>query len=157
MTAVHLHLALNHLPVIGVPLATLLLLVGWRRRSHELLTAAATGLVLLALSTVAVQQSGEGSEEIVEGLPGVDHEWVEEHEEAAEVTLVVVGVTGAVALLYLLLAARPEREAVTRRLLVGLLLLAALASVSLGRTAYVGGQVRHPEVRPPPAAVAPGG
>jgi hypothetical protein len=54
MTWAHLHLALNHVPVVGLPLL-LLLAWGLARRSPEVTRASFALLVLLALITIVVQ------------------------------------------------------------------------------------------------------
>ena len=77
MSWAHIHLALNHVPVIGLPIVVLLLLWGLVRRNAELIRAAFGLLVLLALVTLVVQLTGEPAEDLVEGLPGVLDSMVE--------------------------------------------------------------------------------
>ena len=67
MNWAHLHLALNHVPVIGLPIVLLLLGWGIVKRSPELLKASFGLIILLAVVTVIVQVTGEPAEELVEG------------------------------------------------------------------------------------------
>ena len=53
MSWAHLHLALNHVPVIGLPIVLLLLAWAMVRRSPELTKASLGLLVLLAIVTTA--------------------------------------------------------------------------------------------------------
>ena len=53
MNAGHLHIMINHFPVVGAFGATLLLIWAWYRRNDELERAALLVWVLVALSAVA--------------------------------------------------------------------------------------------------------
>ena len=77
-------------------------------------------------------------------LEGVAEAAIEEHEEAAEVTLWTGIVLGAVPLLALLVPATRGRLARhTRRAALG---LAVLTFLTAGWTANLGGRIRHPEI-----------
>ena len=92
MNAAHLHLLLNHLPVIGIPIIGVFLLLALAGKQQALVRIALGFTVVLALLTVPVYLSGEPAEEIVEDLPGVPHAVLEEHEEIANVTFVATEV-----------------------------------------------------------------
>jgi len=145
MTWAHLHLALNHVPVIGLPIAVLLLAWAQLRRSVELTRASFGLLVLLAVITVVVQLTGEPAEDLVEGLPGVLESMIEKHEEAA-----LIGTLGMSALGFLALfgwwryrAGRSVARWYPTLILVGGLLLSGY----FGWVANLGGQIRHSEIR----------
>ena len=143
MNAAHLHLALNHLPVIGSVFATLLL--GWAllRPGDELKRAALGGVVLVALSCFPAYFTGESAEEFVKHLPEISQRQIRQHEEAAEPSFTLlfpVGMTALVALSW------KRRDPVPNWVCAGLL-MAMLAVVGLmGRTANLGGRIRHPEI-----------
>jgi hypothetical protein len=155
MSWAHVHLALNHVPVIGLPIVVLLLLWGLLRRNAELIRASFGLLVLLALVTLVVQLTGEPAEELVEDLPGVLDSMVERHEEAA-----LIGSIGmsALALLALFgwLRSRGGRT-LARWYLATVLIGGVLLSGYFGWVANLGGQIRHSEIRPgQAAALSPG-
>jgi hypothetical protein len=90
MTAEHQHLALNHLPIIGLACASLPVLAGILTKNK---TTLLTGLFLAAVCgwvTPVVMQSGEYAYERYEigsVKPYLDPEvriWMEQHEERAE-------------------------------------------------------------------------
>lgn len=139
MDTAHLHLMLNHLPVLGVP-AMLALLVWGRLRGLPAAARAALWLTLaLAIVTVAVYLTGEAAEEVVEGLPTFQEPLMERHEDVALWATAMVGATG------LLAAAALWRES---RTLIRLVVVAlALSTVALGVTAWTGGPIGHPELR----------
>jgi len=145
MNAAQVHLALNHLPIglviVGVPL----LLAAILRKSKELKGAASIVLMLSALTAIPVFLSGEPAEEIVEDRPGVSERMIHEHEEAAELSLIVIEILGALVLAAWLF--ERFRTPTPTPIWFGIL---ALGVVNLGlfvRTAHLGGLIRHDEIR----------
>jgi uncharacterized membrane protein YeaQ/YmgE (transglycosylase-associated protein family) len=144
MSGVHLHLLLNHLPVIGAVLGVLLLVTAVLRRSEELGRVSLGFFALLAGISLAVFFTGEPAEELVERLPGFSEAITERHEEAALLATIVMGVVGAFALV----ALGAFRKRPLPRWITPLALLLALAAAgAMGYTANLGGQVRHTEIR----------
>ena len=144
MSPVHFHLAFNHVPVIGMGLGLALLVYALILRKNEVRVASQIVLVFVALITIPVYLAGEGAEDVAEKLPGVEHEYIEEHEDAALYAIISIEATGLAALIGLLMGARPA--AAKFSYLVALIALFATATV--GRTAWLGGHIRHTEIRP---------
>jgi hypothetical protein len=144
LDAAHLHLVLNHLPVIGAPLVLLLLALGLIRRSGELVNLALALAVALAAATGLVYLTGEPAEEQVEHAPWFQERLNERHEEQAELGLVAMLATGAAAGAALVFRRRPRAFVwLSRATAVGLV----AGTVLLGWTAWSGGQIRHDEIR----------
>ena len=59
MDWVHLHLALNHVPVLGTPFVTLLMLTGIFKKSDELKRLALLWFVLLAAVSIPIKFTGD--------------------------------------------------------------------------------------------------
>ena len=150
MSWAHIHLALNHVPVIGLLIVLLLLAVATLRRSTELTRVSYGLLVLLAATAVVVYLTGEPAEELIEDLPGFSEALVEEHEEVALLATIGMVVLGLVALVGLI-RFRPPRIAPAwyGR---GVLFLALLMGGVMLWTANLGGQIRHSEIRSGSAA-----
>lgn len=145
MDAAHLHLMINHLPIIGTPVVLAFLVWGLLRRSRDIQRAALGGAVILAALTYPVFLTGEPAEHQVEDAAWMNERLVHEHEERAEMALIAVLLTGAVALVGLWQARRerPLSGKLTGVTAAGLLLSAGL----LGWTALAGGVIRHDETR----------
>src|SRR5690606_8182222 len=77
MNAAQVHLLLNHVPIIGAILATILLAVGIGMRSNDVLRVTLGLFAVLALAGAVVYLTGEPAEELVEDVPGVEHETLE--------------------------------------------------------------------------------
>jgi hypothetical protein len=71
MNAAHIHLALNHIPVVGTVIGLFLLATAVLRRRDEPTRASAAIFIGAALFLAPVHLSGEQAEEGVEDLPGV--------------------------------------------------------------------------------------
>ena len=153
MSLTHLHLLLNHLPVIGSVLGVLLLSIALARRSDELGKVALGLFALLAAASVVVFFTGEPAEELVEKLPGFSEAITERHEDVARIAVVVMGLTGLFCLITLaVFRKRPLAGWVTPVALVASLGTAGI----MGYTANLGGQIRHTELRASPAVVPAG-
>lgn len=155
MNQAHLHLLLNHFPVIGAILCLLLLLFALMRKSTELKRASLGGLVLISLLTIPAYLTGEPAEKLVEHLPGVSEALIESHEEAALVAFIALGLTGALALVGLIWFRR--RTTLPTWLTAAALLLTSVSVGLMARTANLGGEIRHTEIRASAAVTAPGG
>lgn len=152
MPPVEIHLALNHVPVVGFAGVLAILMWGILRRSDEVQRVGLAACVAVALITIPVYLSGEPAEEVAEHLPGVTDQVIEEHEEAAKYAFVASCVCGAAALLGMIVWRAPEKRAFAVR---ATLVLCLAAATMIGRTAMLGGQIRHTEVRDGAAAQVP--
>ena len=71
MDLTHLHLLLNHFPIVGTALAVALMLWGIFKQNTTTKINAAAILVAMALVSIPVFFTGEPAEETVEHLPGI--------------------------------------------------------------------------------------
>jgi hypothetical protein len=143
MNAAHLHLILNHTPVVGAFLMLPLLLWAVYKRSVELLRVAFAAFVVVAVAALVVYLTGEPAEEFVEDLQGVDMMNIEAHEEAALISLCLgeaLGILGMYGLWRLRAAA-----ALPSSLTMGAVAAAVIVALSMAWTANLGGLIRHPE------------
>lgn len=152
MSTVHIHLILNHIPVLGAVFCFVLLLTALIRRSDELLKASLAGFVIVALMAVPVYLTGESAEEVLESLSGVSEMFLEQHETWALLSVIALGVLGLISLGGLALS---HRQGMIPRPLIGVLIALTLVTCGVvAQTANLGGQIRHAEIRPTFAAAA---
>lgn len=145
MSAAHLHLALNHIPVLGTLFGILLLAYGHWRDQLSLQKATLGFLVGIGAVAVAVYLTGEPAEEVVEGVAGVSHEALELHEEWGWYAVLASSVTGVAALGALLYGW--IRQSLPRWTVRAVFVLALLTGGIMVYTANLGGKVHHPELR----------
>jgi hypothetical protein len=161
ITPVHLHLLINHTPVMGGMAAVLLLIYGMIRKTAELERTALLTFVLTALLAIAADSTGGGAAKVAGSIPGIVRTDIRAHSRSADTAKLVAMAAGVFGLIGLILAYRrkdktaesnpelyirwhksPPRWAVVVCLLLG---LADIYFMSI--TAYTGGEIRHPEIR----------
>ncbi len=141
----HLHLMVNHFPVIGILFCILLFLYGLVTRSEEIKKVSLGAFILLALITVPVFFTGDGAEKVAKNLPGVTEEFIGRHEEMADLSLVLIETLGIVCLAGLIFF---RRSASFPKWFFALVLVLSMSAAAIvGFTANLGGQIRHTEIR----------
>lgn len=144
MNSAHLHLLLNHFPIIGTLIGIGLLAVGFLRKNDTLKLSAAWIIAVMTLLSLPLPSTGEAAEEVSENLPGVSEAVIEAHEEAAMIAMWIMGAAGLIAVTVIVLS-RMKKGAARPAMLV-LLLVSGLAFAAMARTGYLGGKIRHQEV-----------
>ena len=145
MNLAHVHLILNHIPLIGMGFVILLLIVAFLLRSNQFINVALVFVILLSLWAIPVYLTGEPAEEMVEDLPGVSHALIEEHEEVAEIAFIFTEITGALALIALIVRRYSDKSG---RWITILTIIALIISGGVMTwTANLGGKIRHSEIR----------
>ena len=143
----HLHLIINHVPIFLSAFALFLVFWGMRRASREVWRLALWVALVAGLSVYPAYFTGDEAHEQVEDYPGFDHDTTHEHEEAAELALIVMLVSAGAAGVALFLGRGERTEPRWARGAVVLGLAMSMATVI--RAAWVGGEIRHEEIRGP--------
>lgn len=145
MNDAHFHLVVNHLPIIIPGIAALVLLGGFIFKSEIVKRTAYVLFVIGSISTLLALNSGEGAEEVVEHLPGVSHDLIHEHEEAAETFAIISHILGLLSIVGLW--ANYKRKKFSN--IIGIIvLLLGIVLIYFGRiTGTTGGEIMHPEIR----------
>ena len=145
MNGAHWHLVLNHLPIIFPIAALVILLISYTVDKPDFVRAAYLLFVLGALATLPAFLTGEGAEEVVEGLAGIDENYIKAHEEAAEVFAFGNYALGLLALTALFLGYWKKQLSVYPKIVITLF---AFMVLFLGKQAgTTGGEIRHTEIR----------
>jgi len=145
LNSAHIHLLLNHFPIIGSLVGLLLLAAALFRKSDELKRVSVVAFIFTALITVPVYLTGEPAAHIVEKLPGVREALIAQHDNAATISFIVVGILG-VAALWGLWRYRMS-EVLPNWFVMALLVMSILVNGLMMWTGKLGGQIRHTEVR----------
>jgi hypothetical protein len=140
----HLHLLLNHFPIIGTIVGVGLFLFSLAGKNDDLKRAGLIIFAVMALLSLPTFFSGIGAEGAIEKLPGVSEALIDRHEGAAILALLFMEITGALALVALWQSHKLSRPAGWNVLTV---VLFSLITVGLmARVGTTGGDVRHPEI-----------
>jgi uncharacterized membrane protein len=98
MNLAHVHLLLNHFPIIGTIIGLALLLVSLVGKNTDLRRASLIIFAIIALVSIPTFFSGIGAQGALKGEPGVSGALIDRHEGAAILALFLMEVTGAFAL-----------------------------------------------------------
>ena len=146
MNAAHLHLVLNHVPVIGTAIAIFVLLIGILKKSDDVKKVSVLILILTALITIPVYLTGDKAQEKIEGnYEDVDEEYIDSHEDFALYSFIAMDIAGAVGLIAMFLFRKPKTMPNSFAFLMLALLL--IVNGMMAYTANLGGRIHHPEIR----------
>ncbi|WP_413167633.1 hypothetical protein ACL6C3_13235 [Capilliphycus salinus ALCB114379] len=141
----HIHLILNHFPIVGMIFGFLLLIYAWLKKSEDLHQASYWTFITIALISIAVFYSGNQAAATVQNLPNVTGALIHEHNQVAKQALIALEILGSMSLLGLLLFSgdkkRPSWFSIT------LLTVTLIGVVLVSWTGFQGGIIRHTEVR----------
>lgn len=158
MNWAHIHLLLNHIPVLGTLFGLALLGYAIIQQSDALKRAALNTFVAVALVALPVYFTGEPAEEVVESAAGISKGAIDAHEASALISLIGVEALGVIALVGLATASRGR--SVSARATGAAFVVSLATAVLMARTANLGGQIHHQEIRagpPQPAAAQESG
>lgn len=146
-----MHLLLNHFPIIGTVLGVGVMAYGYFTASEQVKKAALWTWAAMALIAIPVFLTGEPAEESVEGIAGVSEALIEEHEEAAELAIWLLEALGLLSLVTLVFY--KTKPALSKSLVLVSTILSLVVFGAMARTGYLGGQIRHSEIRGGQAAL----
>lgn len=144
MDATRVHLFITHLPVFGLFLSILALIYGVIKKERQVKIVSLLILIIAVVGGIISFQTGHEAEETAEKITGISEAAIEEHEESAETTVIFFYALGAIAMMSLYAVSADKSFA--RPLLIGVLVVSALAFYYVAQTASLGGKIRHTEI-----------
>jgi len=153
MNDAHLHLIVNHFPIIGTIFGLGILLVGIISKNNTVKNVAYVVFITAAVFAAVSMATGEGAEEAVEDMPSIGKHIIHEHEEMAEKLALILYVLGVISLLGLYTNSKKHSKAAMVSFLA--LIVAAIGVFVAQQTGTTGGEIRHTEIRTANAAQAP--
>jgi hypothetical protein len=141
----HVHLLLNHIPILGSIFVTVLFLVALLYHNVFLQKVSLWFLVGIALVTAATYVTGDDTARAVQGLPGVSEAMIRSHELFAKLGLATMFVTGIIALGGALFYSR--KPLISRFFLAMMLIVLLINSGLFSYIGLLGGQILHAEIR----------
>jgi uncharacterized membrane protein len=149
MSVLHLHLLMNHVPVIGTVFLALLFAFAFIRNDARLARLGLVFAAMLAVVTGLVYLTGGAAEEVAEKISGVSERTISLHEEAAEISTIAFTIMGVLALGTLLFF---RRNPLSRGITGAALAISLVVGGMLAWTANLGGNIRHTELQSGAAA-----
>lgn len=145
MNDAHLHMVVNHFPIIGTIFGLGILIAGLVLKNNSVKNVAYFLFIVAAIFAAFSMGTGEGAEELVEDMPSVGKEIIHEHEELAEKFAIVLYTLGLVSLVGLYMNFKNHAKS---NLITYIALIIAILGVFLAQQVGTsGGEVRHTEIR----------
>jgi uncharacterized membrane protein len=154
MNFAHLHLLLNHFPIIGTIVGFGLLLLSFFGENKDTRRASLVIFAAMALFSILAFFSGTGAQGAIKKLPGVSEALIERHQGAAMLALLFMEITGALSLVELWNSHGRIRPARTSRTLAATLFFSIVTVALMARAGVTGGDIRHPEIGATPEETA---
>lgn len=145
MIPVQQHLLLNHLPIISVIFGSVILLIGMLFHSKQVKIVGLAMFVFAAIMFFPTMYTGEKVENVVGDQPGVARYLIEEHEEIAERTELIIDLLAAMALITILAIVTDKK--ISKWLIRITLIISFISIYFVVQTGHSGGQIRRPELR----------
>ena len=146
MNFAHLHLLLNHFPIIGTLVGLGLFLISLAGKNEDLRRASLIIFSAMALLAIPTFFSGTGAEGAIKKLPGVSEALIERHHGSAMLALLFMEITGALSLAGLWKSHGTSRPARWNWIMSAVLLFSIVTVGLMARVGTTGGDIRHPEI-----------
>jgi hypothetical protein len=157
MIPVEAHLALNHVPLIGLVFGLVFFVGGLMRSSEPALRAGLRIFLTMGAAVLPVVGSGLVSAHLLANAAWLDSDALSNHRLAGILTLVVLVGLAALCGVALFKSTR-NRQTISVRVRSAVLILAVVGFGATVWTAYLGGTLRHSELaRDRPGSIEPVG
>ena len=144
---VHLHLLMNHFPIIGTIVGAGLFFVSFLVHAQGLRRASLMVLAAMALLTIPTFITGVGAQVKLTNTPGISDALMQRHLGSAELSVWFMEITGALAVIGLWRSGHDRTPARWNTLALVLCVLMTVALMA--RTGNTGGDIRHAEIVSP--------
>ena len=147
MNIAHIHIVINHLPIVGYFFSIFLITTSFYFRSQEgVIISAVLVMVISALGALAACFSGSPSIKQIAGLPGVGHKYISMHYSRAKIAVLFSCISGVIAVAcgtVIIVSAAPVPIYCYALMMISSL----ITSFAMVFTGNAGGKIRHQEVR----------
>ncbi len=144
MNTAHLHLLVNHFPIIIPIIALFVLIAALIKKSHTLQNTSFILFAIAALFTIVAMSSGDGAEEVVENIQGVNENNIEAHEHSAETFAIFSYILAVISLVALW--ANITAKSFNKILHYVVVIFSIITLFFAQKTGSTGGEIRHTEI-----------
>lgn len=145
MNDAHLHLLVNHFPIVGLFIGFLILLFGIIKNNATLKSTAYIIFIFCMIMGKISMMTGDKAEHSVEEMAVFSHDYIHEHEEAAELFMKPLYVLGLVSIFGLVSIVKKRKS--EKFVSICVVLIAAICLFLSKNVGTSGGEIRHTEIR----------
>lgn len=140
----HIHIIINHFPVILAVVGALGAVLGTMRSRRGIWLYACASLTLAAIAVVPTYFTGEPAEHQLNGPWYVARGAIHTHEDAALIATFLVGLAGLVALVaWRRLVRYPRELSLPKGLRAAVVVTAVVAAIAIAYASLLGGYILH--------------
>lgn len=141
----YFHIVINHFPIVGVIVGTLLLISGLVFKNEGVNLAGSGTIVFSSLTAILAYLTGSPAERTAKKIPDIVESLVSLHENIATVSMYLIVPAGLIAAVTFYSIWKKEKAA--QFLLIFTIALSIIASGAMLYVGRTGGQIRHTEFR----------
>ena len=145
MNFAHLHIVLNHVPSIGMVVGVVLFIASLVKKIDQLKKFSLEVFVVMALVALPTYMSGNAAQQILRNRSEIPKGLIEAHQNSAMVTLIFLTITATFAWFGLWQFRRFSSPGSWNSTAV--LIFSIVTAGFILRTANMGGDISHPEIR----------
>jgi cobalamin synthase len=148
MNDAHIHLLINHIPIIGLIIGVLILLFGIIFKSSLTKKIALAVVLCCVFLAIPSFSTGEEAEEVIEHMSSMTketHHLIHEHEEKAELFMPFAWILIVLSLVTLIFEWKKKKFASYLSILT--LVVGLVAIYIVREVGTTGGEISHPEIR----------
>ena len=142
--ASHLHLMLNHIPIIGTIIVLFFFTFAVIYKRENNIKQSFIFYIAIAIMAEFVFATGDPSAEIIKKIGGINESLIEEHENYAFISLMFFILMGVISMYALYLY--KKSKIVPAWLKYSAVVISFISVLSVAYTAKTGGEIMHPEI-----------
>lgn len=145
MNWAHIHLMLNHIPVLGAFATLALMLLATFKKEVALKTLTFQFVILIGVLAIPTYLTGEEGEETLDQVIEISEAYIEPHEDMALNALIATEIMAVLGILGLFLMKKKSKN--LKWLWIAMGSVGLINAVLMAQTAKYGGEIRHTEFR----------
>lgn len=145
MEPTQVHLLLNHYPIFAIFIGFAVLLFGLIKSNQTARIISYSIFISAAIASIIVFQCGEGAEHIIEKLLPESEQYIEAHEEAAEIALWFAIGLGLMSIIGLYTSIK--QKLIEKKIGIVILVVSVLTIAFFAYVGSLGGKIVHAELR----------
>jgi uncharacterized membrane protein len=145
MDELHLHLVVNHLPIIFPIVGIIILLIGIFAKSEITKRNAYVIFILGAVTSILAMQTGLNAENSATKIAGLSESLIEKHEEVSEIFAILTYVLGTISLIALIGSFKGFMISKYAPFVIGI--IASICLFFAQKVGTTGGEIKHTEIR----------
>lgn len=145
MNDAHLHLLVNHFPIVGTILGLLVLIGGIYFKNTPIKNTACFLFLIAAVFAVFSMTTGDGAEKLVKDMPDIGRKIIHNHEELAEKFAIILYLLAVVSVIGIITNIKNHPKAIFFS--YAILVIALVAVFFSAKVGTSGGEIRHTEIR----------